>query len=191
MVGLALRMAAPAGGVRRALRQSGHGHLVRGNVGQDLDEPRRADADRQQEGVMREGDRADELGQQKTVRHFDGVGEPVGEPEGAQEARRGEDGQTVGLHGPERVVGDQVFDAVADHLDVALGDARFLDLRQRRFQEILELDPIRLRVLGHRRRAQVERNGRAAKSDELGDFGLGGKIDIEQDAASSRWERAL
>jgi len=146
--------------------RSGTSTVNGGPFATDLDEPHRAGRQRQHERRLREGDRPQQRLDVEAVGDLDDRGQSAWEPERPQARRGGEHGEAARLLGPEVVVLDERVQRLADVGDGAPIGRRRLHLGGGLRDQVLELDPIGLRVLGDGARRHVRRDAAGVACDK-------------------------
>jgi hypothetical protein len=170
--------------------QAGDVDRERRPLASDLDEPHRTGRQRQHERRLRERDRAQQRLDVEAVGDLDHRAEPVRQPERPNAGRRREHGKATRLLGPEEVVLDEGVQRLAHVGDGASIGTRRLHLLGRLGDQVLELDPIGLRVLGDRARRQVRRDAaRVACDQQPLDLGTRRDVGVERQRLV-RWQRS-
>ena len=177
------RVAAHGVRVAGVARHVVHLDLERRAVGGDLEQAHRVLRQREHVRRLRKGHGAQQRLQMEAVGDLGDHPEPVREAEGLHALRRREDGEAVGLIHPELVIVDELVERLLDARHVGLVGARFVQLRQCGGGEVLELDPVGLRILRQRRGGQVEGDARrGARGQQPLDLGARGDVGVESHA---------
>jgi hypothetical protein len=111
------------------------------------------------------------IGSVVAVGHLQGLREPVRQAEAAQTVRVGEHGQRMGLQRPEPTIVVEVLEGRLDRPPLCGSGPRRPELFDGLGGEVLERDPVRLRLRSYRRGRQVD-------GDELGPARLQEQLDL-------------